>query len=190
VSGSAKIDAVSGSAKIDVVYGYGSVNICNESSIILFGFAVVWVFIKNTNIIKKSETSVIINVSYKNGLEEFQTNNQVDLSGDHVILFKRVSSDFKTQENTKNETIWEIGKLIEHKNWSPELKECGGGKFHACSLPVFCNEFRNTEGDKYIAIKIDKKDLFAWVKPQYPHKIAFRAGVVLYECDIDGNKIN
>ena len=108
----------------------------------------------------------------------------------NVILFKRVSVDFKTQEGTSNETVWNIGSMVEHANWTPKDKECGAGKFHACSRPFFCNEFRSAVGDRYIAIKVNIKDLHAWTSKdaQYPHKIAFRKGKILYECDKFGKK--
>ena len=107
-----------------------------------------------------------------------------------VILFKRVSAEFKTQENTANETVWTIGSTLNHSNWNPTEEECGVGKFHACPKTYFCDEFRQSKGDKYIAIKIAVKDLHVWSKnPSYPHKIAFRAGTVLYECDKKGNQI-
>ena len=107
-----------------------------------------------------------------------------------LILFKRVSVDFKTQEGTSDETVWNIGSMVEHANWTPKDKECGAGKFHACSRPFFCNEFRSAVGDRYIAIKVNIKDLHAWTSKdaQYPHKIAFRKGKILYECDKFGKK--
>ncbi len=107
-----------------------------------------------------------------------------------VILFKRVSSDFKTQEGTKNETLWAIGSMVSHPAWKPTSGECGEGKFHACSRPYFCDEFRGgSHDDKYIAIKIKVADLHEWEKPLYPHKIAFREGLVLSEVDKHGREI-
>ena len=107
-----------------------------------------------------------------------------------VILYKKVSKDFKTQENTANETTWEIGRLITHTNWNPTEKECGGGKFHACAKPYFCDEFRNERSDRYIAIEIKLSDTYEWTDdPSYPHKIGFREGLPLYECDRFGRKL-
>jgi hypothetical protein len=107
-----------------------------------------------------------------------------------VVLYKKVSKDFKTQEDTVNETLWAIGATVAHKSWWPKKEECGTGKFHACSMPYFCDEFRNHPGDIYIAVKINSKDLYEWKEnPQYPHKIGFREGVVLYQCDRQGKKI-
>lgn len=106
-----------------------------------------------------------------------------------VVLFKRVSHDYKTQENTPNETLWQIGATVTHPAWSPKNSECGEGKYHACSRPYFCDEFRSERGDVYIAIEIAKKDPYEWLKAHYPHKIAFRSGKVLYKCDKFGVKI-
>jgi hypothetical protein len=78
---------------------------------------------------------------------------------------------------------------VTHPAWNPTLSECGEGKFHACSRPYFADEFRSIMNDKYIAIKIKIDDLYEWENPEYPHKIAFREGTVLYECDKYGRKI-
>ena len=190
VSGSAKIDSVSDSAKIDYVCSTASVNIYNDCSPVLLGFAVAWIFNKLSKPIKKSATAQIIIVESKDTLTDWINNNPVEINEERFILYKRVSADFKTQENTINETVWTVGQTITHPNWKPETDECGQNKFHACSRPTFCNEFRKTEGDRYIAIQVKREDLFAWKNPQYPFKIAFRTGTVLYECDEDGNKIS
>ena len=92
-------------------------------------------------------------------------------------------------ERTKNETKWIIGKNISHPNWNPKNSECGEGKFHACSKPIFCDEFCKNEGDRYICLEVKKEDLFAWKNPYYPRKIAFKKASILYECDREGNKI-
>ncbi len=107
----------------------------------------------------------------------------------YVILFKRISEEFKTQENTKNETTWTIGSTVTHPAWNPGQEECGEGKYHAVSRPYFADEFRSTQGDKYIAIKIKVADLYEWPNPSYPHKISFREGKVLYEVDKHGEKL-
>lgn len=47
-----------------------------------------------------------------------------------------------------------------------------------------------TQADnKYVAIEIAVKDLYAWKNPSYPHKIAFRAGKVLHQVNLGGVKI-
>jgi hypothetical protein len=106
-----------------------------------------------------------------------------------VILYKRTSKDFKTQEGTENETEWIVGTTVTHSAWNPTVEECGKGKFHACSHPYFCDEFRSIKNDRYIAVQIKVTDLYEWENPKYPHKIAFREGKVLYECDKYGKKI-
>ncbi len=154
----------------------------------LFGFSVAW---------KHKEDKFTIDVKSPNArVQEFENEKYLDREGvevvdEHVILFKRVSAEWQTQEHTRNETIWKPGTTLEHHAWNPEKEECGEGKFHACSRPYFCDEFRSTKGDKYVAIKIHINDLFEWTKyyPSYPHKIAFRKCDVLYQCDKHGRKI-
>jgi hypothetical protein len=107
---------------------------------------------------------------------------KVKIKKGNIILYKKVSKDFKTQEGTINETLWKIGNIVKHPNWNPLSSECGEGKFHACIKPFWCDSFRNVKGDKYIAIKVNVKDLYEWTNsPSYPQKIGFRKGKVIKE---------
>ena len=152
----------------------------------LFGFSVCIVSPCIKIKIKKSKTAVIQRAK----VQDYFTRNGIKKGGD-IILYKRVSSDFKTQENTTNETLWLLGTIVIHPNWNPRVSECGDGKFHAVSRPYFADEFRNKKDDKYIAIKISSKNLYEWKdNPRYPHKIGFYKGEVLYEVDKYGNKIS
>jgi len=156
----------------------------------LFMYAVCFVTSLG-KVIKKSKTATIIKPKTEKGLKGWLNSNAVkrDTKGDFII-YKRVSKDFKTQEGTSNEFNYPIGKTVKIKDWAPKNNECGAGKLHACSRPYFCDEFRNSINDKYIAIKVNKKNVHVWDKnPSYPHKIAFRTGKVLYECDKFGLKI-
>ena len=165
-----------------------STQVFSDSSIILlFSFAVA-IVAKNlkAKITKKSKTAYIHEVEFVN---DFFEREGIDIKKGKVILFKKVSNDFKTQENSKNETLWEVGSTVTHKDWKPESGECGEGKFHACSRPYFCDEFRSNKGDKYIAIEVTVKDTHQWKNPDYPHKIAFRECKVLHECDRMGKEM-
>jgi hypothetical protein len=127
---------------------------------------------------------------YKITTEFWLDVHEIEKKRGKSILFKRVSEDFKTQEKTKSETLWTPGLVITHKDWDPEKSECGEGKFHAVSEPTFGDLFRDEKGDRYIAIEIAVKDLYAYpTNPSYPHKIGFRKGKVLYECDRNGKKV-
>jgi hypothetical protein len=104
-----------------------------------------------------------------------------------VILYKKVSKEFKTQEGTRNETHWRINRVMEHPKWNPTKEECGEGKFHACAYPFWCDKFRNVKGDRYIAIKVNVKDIYEWKdNPSYPQKIGFRKGRVMTEVERTG----
>ena len=151
--------------------------------IALFAFAVCWKLAKG-KIEKNAKTVTVITPKPSDWFDE----NAIKKTA-NVILFKRVSHDLKTQENTQNETLWEIGSTVEHPAWSPKEQECGTGKFHACSRAYFCDEFRSTKGDRYIAIEVARKHTFAWENPIYPHKIAFRKCKVLHEVNRLGKKI-
>ena len=125
----------------------------------------------------------------KDALEIWLEKEKLEIKDGAVILYKRVSHDFKTQEGTKNETLWEVGTTLEHPRWKPDDKECGAGKYHACSRTKFCDEFRNKSGDRYIKLQVRIEDMYAWENPIYPSKIAFRKGIVLGECNKDGIQI-
>ena len=156
-----------------------------QACVLLFAFAIAIVAktIKH-RIKKKSKTSYIHKVF---SLEWFELNGIQKTK--NIVLFKRVSEDFKTQEGTKNETLWLLGSIVEHPNWKPERQECGAGKFHGVSRPYFADQFRGTKGDKYIAIRVALEDTYEWENPFYPHKIGFRKGKVLFECDRFGRKL-
>ena len=153
------------------------------ATVILFVFSVCWKLAKG-KIQKKSKNATIITPKK---VDWFETNGIKKTKT--ITLYKKVSKDFKTQENTKNETLWLVGSIVDHSNWTPEKEECGEGKFHACSRPYFCDEFRSEKGDKYIAIEVALKDTYAWPNPSYPYKIAFKKCKVLYEVNKMGKKI-
>jgi hypothetical protein len=137
---------------------------------------------------KKSKTATVIKPTPPKGNDGWLEAHGINPKT-KVILYKRVSKDFKTQEGMTYETNWEVGTTLEHPNWNPKSRECGGGKFHACDRPWRADMYRSADGDKYIAIEIEKKDLYAWPNPSHPHKIAFRKGKVLYEVDSFGKKV-
>lgn len=167
-------------------------NVCariqsDYASVVLFAFAVCYALSKG-NITKKSKNCTVITPKQKSGLVGWMENDGID-DGLCVVLFKKVSKDFKTQEGTKNETTWAIGSTFDHPNWKEPDAECGPGKYHAGSRPYFCDEFRGLPGDRYIALEIAKEDLRAWPNPEYPHKISFKKAKVLYECNRLGKEL-
>jgi len=174
-----------------------------SSSVELWNNSVAYEYSKNTSV-KLNHSSVCFTEDKRNRSGNFiimhrrevNTNDDwlreygIEENRGKVILYKRVSADFKTQEGTENETSWEIGSVVEHPDWNPSEDECGKGKFHAVPRPYFADQFRSKRGDRYIAIEIDKEDLYAWTdNPSYPYKIGFRKGKVLYECNFLGEKI-
>ncbi|MFA5234142.1 MAG: hypothetical protein WC390_07065, partial [Sulfurimonas sp.] len=159
-------------------------NFCK--TLCVYGFSIASIPFKLKIKIKKSKTAII--QRYKPITDYFEKEGIIKKNG-KVILFKRVSVDFKTQEKEKNETLWNIGSIVTHAAWNPTEQECGDGKFHACSRPYFCDEFRNKKDDKYIAIEVLIKDTYEWKSPTYTHKIAFRKCKVLYVCDKYGKEI-
>jgi hypothetical protein len=155
-------------------------------SLALYGFSIVSMDVSFKMKIKKAKTATIVKTKF---IEDFFNREGVEVKKGSCILYKRVSQDFFTQEEYSWKTLWAVGTTLEHSSWEPDKEECGAGKYHACSTPYFCNEFRNIKGDKYIAIEVKTADTHQWKNPTYPHKITFRKGIVLYECDKFGKKI-
>ncbi len=145
----------------------------------LAGFAVCF-HIEPGIVLKKADTATVIKPIKSTGTASWLDGEGVLVAEGSAVLYKKVSVGFLTQEGTRNETSWMVGATVEHANWTPAVEECGAGKFHACSRPYFCDEFRNEKGDQYIAIRVDVSDLYAWPNASYPHKIAFRKGTVLH----------
>jgi hypothetical protein len=172
-----------------VAWGSVAVHIHSSLSIIeLFGFAAAWLIAK-AKVKKNGKNCRVIEPKIKGGTRGWMEAEAINPDGGKVVLFKRVSNDWKTQEGTANETGWAVGMFIEHPAWNPTTQEFGPGKYHACSRAYFCDEFRSKRGDRYVAIEVAVKDLYAWPGASYPHKVAFRAGRVLHECDRLGAKI-
>ena len=172
-------------------YDNSTVRAYGNSTVSAYGNSNIKQFSKEIKLSINSKF-VTINKCYNiiNSLEDWESYNNVKkINQTNIMLYKRVSKEFKTQEGTENETDWLIGTVVEHKNWAPELNECGSGKFHACGITMMCDKFRDKKGDRYVAISVNRKDLYCWVEnPNYPDKIGFRKGKVLFECDKNGEK--
>ncbi len=170
-------------------WGNSGVHIYGDGcAITLWAFAVAWLMSK-AKVKKKSKTCVVIKPTTPSSTKTWIEQEGVDVLGKYAIVFKRVSDKFQTQEGTRNETIWSIGTTLSHTKYRPKGAECGEGKFHACSRPYFCDEFRSTRGDRYVAIKVPVASLHYWGKDaSYRHKVAFGEGEVMYECDRFGKK--
>ena len=147
----------------------------------LFGFSVAILLCKAKKITRRNKTVTVVTPKKKTGVNLWLEDHGIAANTKYVTLYKRVSKDFKTQENTANETLWTLGATLIHPAWDPKKEECGGGKYHACPEPFFCDQYRDKADDKYIAIEVAKADLYAWPNGSHPHKIAFRKGTVLYE---------
>lgn len=140
------------------------------------------------NPLKNQETIYVAPLSAKDTLNSWLSTKGIAVNDGTVTLYKRVSHDFKTQEDTENETHWEIGKTLEVPNWNIR-GECGEGKFHACLSPMMCLRYRDSPGDRWIAVQVEVNDIHIFRHPNFTDKVAFRKGKVLYEVDVAGKKI-
>ena len=180
-------------------YGSATVTACGSATVTaydsgttltLLGFAVGVLFAK-ARVAKRGKNAVVVRQAPRpaKDLPEWVEFNLATKQRGKLILFKRVSKDFQTREGTDNETLWRPGSVVEHPDWSPKHQECGEGKYHACASPFFCDQYRSSVGDRYVAIEVAARDTYVWPHAQHPHKIAFRKGRVLYECDAMGKKL-
>ena len=179
--------AIRGSAHVEA-WGQVTVSVQSTSAeIILFAFAVA-VAVLRGKIRKRSKTATVVKPITMTGVAGWLDREGVPVTRQVVTLYKRVSKEWKTQEGTDRETVWAVGSAMKHPAWNP-VRECGAGQFHGCSRPYFCDEFRSTAGDRYVAVAVPVNDLCATDGAAYPHKVAFRTGKVLYECDRYGAKL-
>ena len=178
-----------GSSHVEA-WGSVAVHVHSElSTITLFAFAAAWLIAK-AKVVRKSKTCTVITPKKPSTTKAWTEEEGVEIKVKFAIVYKRVSKDWKTQEGTRNETAWPVGADMKHPAYEPKTQECGAGKFHACSKPYFCDEFRSTKGDRYIAIKVPVASLHYWgTNASYPHKVAFGEGKVMYECDRFGKKV-
>ena len=203
VGGSATIQDVGGSATIQYVRGSATVKDVRDSATItnLLNGTIVRISGNSIVIVRKNPTFAPESINgnaqviHTGDLPLITTQSWLDQWGikatrGKAVLYKRVSGDWQTQENTANATVWAPGTTLVHTSWDPTSGECGAGRYHGVFSPRQADKFRSLPGDRYVAIQIAVKDLYAWpTDPEYPEKIAFRAGKVLHECDSDGNKI-
>ena len=173
------------------VHASGSATVhASSSATKLYGHEDSVFILQNGSSVASTTKDVIVKIINKPAtLEEWINIKCLEHTSDGVIIYKRVSYDFKTQEGTKNETVWTIGREIEVPNLNPDEQEYEEGKFHACNKPWHCDEFRLNADDKYIAIKARREDMEFYPNGIYPNQIAFKKGFVMYECDVDGNEI-
>jgi hypothetical protein len=179
-----------GSAHVEA---WGSVAVHVQSTSVtvdLFAFAVAIAIAAAKKVRLKAKTATIIRTPEPDwSAAGWLGREGVPVARGKVVLYKRVSQKFQTQEGTCRETLWIPKTTVTHGDWTPTQEECGPGKFHACSRPYFCDEFRSECGDIYVAIRVAVKDLHAWPNPRYPHKIAFRAGEVIGVVDRFGKQL-
>lgn len=170
---------------------YNTSTIHNNSGVCnieLYDYATAFLSVKPATL-KKASTAHTVFVSYDKGVEGWLKRNQVKVTKGFVTIYKRVSVGFKTQENTQRETFWKVGSTVIIGTWDPYVQECGPGKFHGCAAPYLCDKYREKPSDRYIAIRVNVKDMYAWNGGAFTDKIAFRKGKVLYECDRFGKKV-
>jgi hypothetical protein len=163
----------------------------SDVHIILWAYAVAWLLRKAKDVVTKSTTAQVITPERKLGVPGWMENEGVEEVDGRVTLYKRVSHDLKTQEGTEYETIWQLGEVVDNPKPALDLtsREGGPGKFHACSTTYFCNEFRSTPGDRYIAVEVAVADMHVWPDADYPHKAAFSKCRVIGEVDRMGRAL-
>jgi len=89
------------------------------AKVILYGFSVLFCEAKTKfNITVKSKHA---HIQIFKPLDWFE-NNAIEKKK-KIILFKKVSKDFKTQEGMSYETNWPIGGIVEHPKWEPKSNE-------------------------------------------------------------------
>ena len=105
-------------------------------------------------------------------------------SPDTIVLYKRTSADYSTRNNIR----YVPGTEVVAPDWDGGVAECGGG-LHLCPHAAQCDQFRSSDGDRYVACEVALADIAVHAQPQFPDKVKARAVRVLYECNRDGSRI-
>ncbi|MFQ5990793.1 MAG: hypothetical protein ACE5NA_00005, partial [Nitrospiraceae bacterium] len=105
---------------------------------------------------------------------------------DSVILYKAAGSHYKSDYNP--DYRYEIGSEVVAQDWADDGQECGGG-LHFGWSPRVASSFHS--GYKHIVACSVKVSDIATVHDEhrYPDKCRARACTVLYEVDLDGNRL-
>ena len=142
----------------------------------------VAVIIESKNVKCQGGHKIIITLP-KNLNEWIKDYEATKINQNSLILYKAVDNDFESTykfEYLPKTTVvapdWDNGKL-----------ECGKG-LHFCATPAECVYFF-PEATKFVACRVNLKDLSFYKDGEYPSKVKAKQCKVLYECDIDGKKI-
>src|SRR5581483_6468502 len=91
----------------------------------LHGQAVCFLYDGYAVPIRKSDNATIIQVVNPKSVADWLEKEGVVEADGKVVLYKRVSKNFLTQEHKPWETTWVIGEVKTHPNWNPTREECG-----------------------------------------------------------------
>jgi hypothetical protein len=116
--------------------------------------------------------------------KEWLDRYHIPIKSTFVVLYKATNDTFETRNGIK----YIPGTDVIAPDWEDINIECGNG-LHFCPRPSACKQF-NENPFHFVACKIAIKDIRVYQgAPNYPDKIRAQKCKVLYECDIDGNKI-
>ena len=122
---------------------------------------------------------------YPKTVKEWLDKYEVKIDKGHVTLYKGTDGNYKTRNNTQ----WDIGKVMVAPDWEKITNiECGKA-LHFCHHPICCEQFLTVK--HYLACKVKVSDIVIYKnQPEYPDKIRSKQGLVLYECDRWGKRID
>jgi len=121
-----------------------------------------------------------------NGFVDFDswaTAHGVEQTQESAILYKAVDDDFRSPHHAQ----YTPGATAQAADWDGGKDECGGG-LHFSPQPGSALAF-NLTASRFVACRVQIADIAVTENATYPHKVKARACKVLYECDIDGKKL-
>lgn len=116
-------------------------------------------------------------------LQDWFESYSIEPQNGEVILYKAVDENLKSAHPFP----YAIGKKIEAPNWDGDEKECGDSLYF-CPTPVHCLEFF-AGARRFLACKVPISEIVFCGDAKHPTKVKARCAEVLYEVDINGERL-
>jgi hypothetical protein len=169
-------------------YGSSTVTAYDSSTVTAYGSSTVtaskWVAVSLQSPTATANGGVIIRIPKPATPAEWCEFHGVTTNDGVAILFKGVDAEFRSPKRM----LYTPGTVPVAENWDGMARECGGG-LHFSPTPHHTLEFTH-DAKRFVACPVRLEDIVVHPDGEYPQKIKARCCCApVWECDIDGNRI-
>jgi hypothetical protein len=157
----------------------------DESSAVLARWSVARVLSPRA---RTSGAGTVINTPPIDSPSRWLDYHGVPVTDGAAIIYKAVDNDWHASHHIPGGTMpdYSPGSTPLAPDFDPSPRDCGAG-LHGCASPSGCLKYH--DGTRFVAIKVKVADMGAPDPAGDTGKIRFRTGEVLYECNIDGERV-